>query len=279
MNQDDHFITLLPEAPALKGLVAYYYLHHSHAPSGKCSYQYYPHYRNGLTAYLDAEVEFSDAHSEVRPAQSSCFTALYSRVYQQRIRVNIEGPFRKLGIAFEPLGFNHFLPAPLSEVAPDTVNTFQLWPDFEQVLRQAYGMPYAQVASLLDTYLMGKLQPFRQNELKTALHQLISEDGCTEVQAMAEHMAMSRKTLLRLYQRHLCCSVEAYKNLIKFRNALNDYRESAERYTFTELAHKHRYYDQPAFIKHFKAVTGLSPRAFFAGLKQYGERDTFWRPE
>ncbi len=146
-------------------------------------------------------------------------------------------------------------------------------------MRRVYSSAESDRIAMLDEFMLRKYIGFDQPILAKAVQRILQNDGTAGVTEIADEMGMSRKTLLRLFQKHLCCSVEEYKNLVKFRNALNDYRESEADTTFTELAHKHLYYDQPAFIKHFKSITGLSPRAFFASLQRYGERDTYWTPK
>lgn len=279
MAPTEHFLTYDPLHPGLEGRVAYYYLHYSDDPAFESNFVYYPHYRNAVTAYLDAEVIFDDYGSRVTSAQGAAFTPLFARDYFHGISVHIKGPFRKLGIAFEPLGVNHFLERPLSEVAPSVVGAFPFFGEkHERAVRAAFEHPDQNPAPILDDLLMHHMRDFNQDTLREAVARILRNDGTSGVEELAAHFGLSRKTLLRHFKKHLCCSVEEYKNLVKFRNALNDYHDSKDATTFTELAYKHAYYDQPAFIRHFKSITGSTPRAFFAGLKRYGERDTFWTP-
>jgi hypothetical protein len=45
------FRTFQPRDPALRGIIAYYYLHHAEADTPEQRFIYYPHYRNAVTCY------------------------------------------------------------------------------------------------------------------------------------------------------------------------------------------------------------------------------------
>lgn len=279
MLPTEQFQTFTPKDLHLKGLVAYYYVHAASDSEFESSFTYYPHYRNAITIYLDCEVDFSDSSSLVRPGKAGSSRVLFSRNYDRRISVHLKGAFKKIGIAFEPLGVNAFLDSSLSAVAPDKVNDFDFFdPGLPTIVRRGLDGASDDLVSAIDAFLISKYKYFDHAPLKTAVSELLQADGGIGVEALSAQLGISRKTLLRMFREHLCTSVEGYKKLVRFRNALNHYLLSENKTTFTALALDHQYYDQPAFIKHFKSITGLSPRAFFAQLKRYGEKDTFWAP-
>lgn len=279
-SADARFLTYLPRHGALSGLVAYYYVHFSDDPNHESRFEYYPHFRNAVTAYLDADLRFDDFGSVVSPSESRSFSALYTRNYSHSITVHLRGCFRKIGVAFEPLGVNRFIAKPLEAVAPSTVNNFtEFGRAFRELVQEVLSDPEEDPVSKVDDFLVGRLRACDHSVLRQAMSILRENAGESDVRSLADQLGISRKTLLRYFKKHLCCTVEEYRKLVRFRNALNDYRSQTDQITFTELAHKHSYYDQPAFIRHFKAVTGKTPRSFFAGLRQYGANDTYWSPK
>ncbi len=275
----DIFLTYLPECKVLKKYIAYYYLHYSNDPEGRTSFEYYPHFRNAVTCYLDSERKPGPQGWEIYPGRKSSSITIFSRNYDSRIHVQINGVFRKLGIAFESLGINHFVNQNLSEIAPATENIFdQFGPELEALNRTIYADESIDRVKLLDAFMTSKYNGFENGVISEAVDLLLKSSGGIAVEDLALHFNISRKTLLRMFQRHLCISVEGYKRLIRFRNALNQYYNEDGKTSFTQLALEHQYYDQPAFVRHFKLITGLSPRAFFAQLRRYGDRDTYWSP-
>jgi AraC-like DNA-binding protein len=277
MKEGERFQTFTPRNPDIREHVAYYYLHSSLKPDFETNFIYYPHYRNGLTTYIGSDVVLSEFGSKVTPCSKKSASTFFARNYDAAIDVHLKGPFYKLGIAFEPLGLNHFINRPFCEIAPERVNRFTEFGDQYDTLVKKLVKSDASPTEALDAYLLSQKTSFSNERLQSVLD-ILFEKGCElSIQTLAESLGMSRKTLLRDFQKDLACSVKTYQKLIRFRQALNTYQQAVNKSTFTELALDHSYYDQPAFIKNFKQITGLNPRSFFEKLKQYGQADTFWR--
>ncbi|NEN25114.1 helix-turn-helix transcriptional regulator [Cryomorpha ignava] len=253
-----------------------YYIHKNERSNYQEQFQYYPHYRNAITSYVASNVEFSNLGSHITPNRNKPVTTLFSRNYDAALNVNLQGRFYKLGIAFEPLGLNHFIDKPFSEIAPERVNLFTgFGNDYQDLVKKLLKSENSPVTEL-DTFLLSQKKEFSNQRLQSVLD-ILFERGCElSVQTLAENEEVSRKTVLRDFQKDLACSVKTYQSLIRFRQALNNYQQADKKTSFTELALQHSYYDQPAFIKNFKQITGFNPRHFFEKLKQYGNADTFW---
>lgn len=273
------FETFQPIDDRLKGLVAYYYLHRSRNPDFRLSYTYYPHWRNGLTLYHGAEVLADDERSIVQGSTAAASPiALFSKNYHRAIEVSMKGEFIKLGVAFEALGFNHFIDQELSLAFPNTVSRSE---HFMQHLSGVLAESLHESPSLnvpaLEQCLLAELRPFGEERLKQVVALLIRSEELPSVEELASHVRVSRKTLLRDFEKHLGCSVSSYRKMVRFRKAMNHYQQQAGSSRFTDLALENNYYDQAAFIRHFKEVSGLTPRQFFRMLEQFGQEDTFWR--
>ena len=75
-------------------------------------------------------------------------------------------------------------------------------------------------------------------------------------------------------------SVEEYKKLVMFRNALNYAQKAGEDTTLTDVALYSLYYDQAHYIKHFKAITKQSPKALLSKLTDLGSHEeVYWNFE
>ena len=106
---------------------------------------------------------------------------------------------------------------------------------------------------------------------------ILNSNGSIRVEELSEELGANRKTLLRLFKKHLCCSVEEYKKLVMFRNALNYAQKAGENTTLTDVALYSLYYDQAHYIKHFKSVTGQSPKALLSKLTDLGSHEeVYW---
>lgn len=256
--------------------VAYLYVH---SGADNAPFTYFPHYRNAITAYFDAEVTLEPRRSLILPKKNKPLQLIASRNYDRGIEVELHGPFLKVGIAFEPLGMNAFLGDGWVPVPPHTFVPDSTWPTLRNFLilhKDAFRANPEAALHELAAFLVAQPRYPVPEDLRMAVGRLIDSHGNIHVEELAERLSITRKTLYRRFQQHLGCSVETFRMLVRFRAALNHYLTADERLSFTALAADHAYYDQPAFIRHFKKITGLTPRHFFRNIRQHGQADTWW---
>ncbi|MGG5485789.1 helix-turn-helix domain-containing protein [Gaetbulibacter sp. PBL-D1] len=275
MHENEHYFTVKPNNKALQQYIAYYYFNTSNTEGFVKSYIFYPHYRNAITVYKQSKISFSGSESRVTPCAKQSFEIIYTGIHLTARSGIIEAPFDKIGIVFQPLGLNHFLSQPLSTVVTETpkVNFDYFGKDFEQVLTQVYSTNSThEKTKLLDTFFSSKITDFQGELFLKAVDLLFKTE--LNIQEVSNTLGINRKTLLRLFQKHLNCSPKAFSTLIKFRKAIDIYQKHKP--ALTDLAYQNDYYDQADFIKHFKKVTGFNPKAFFGNLSHLGTEDTFW---
>jgi AraC-like DNA-binding protein len=271
------FRTFQPRDPALRGIIAYYYLHHAEADTPEQRFIYYPHYRNAVTCYLRSDVVFQDHYATATPNPDTGVTCLYSRNYDRSIRVSLKPPFTKVGVAFEPLGIHRFIDTKLSDIAVNTVVHFgEFGPEFTALVTEVLNAPFADPTEKLDAFFYKRLRPPEDRSMINLVAYLLAEKEQIPLERLAANHGMSVRSMQRRFRETLVCTPREYRRLIRFRNAVNAYQYASRETSFTELALENNYYDQPAFIKHFKKLTGRTPRDFFAHIRQYGSEDTFW---
>jgi len=134
----------------------------------------------------------------------------------------------------------------------------------------------AHKVKLLDGYFESQLVGFEEDRLEKAIDCLVNSSEKYTVEKLATEVAVSRKTLLRLFTKHLNCSVKDYIHIVQFRKAVETYQASQKKLQLGEVAHRNNYYDQSDFIKRFKKITGFNPKRFFKDIKHLGNEDTFW---
>ncbi len=276
--QQSQFVSIKPNSDLIRKHIAYYYFHHAPEKAAKESFVYYPHYKNALTVYRHSKIVYAPDYSCSIPDSATEFSVLYSGVQTQPRLTTMETPFQKIGIVFQPLGINHFLDIPLEDaLSTSSDKTFQhLGDDFLQICRQVYDQhDIPQKVALLDGYFTAIYTGFNEPLLSDAITLLIDSEKQT-VQSLAEILRINRRTLLRLFRKHLGCSVKNYIKIIQFRKTLSDYLPERRTQSLTELAHQNAYYDQSELVHHFKQLTGYNPSLFFKRIKHLGHEDTFW---
>lgn len=268
-----------PQSTFLRKHIAYYYFHELKEEDPMSSFIYYPHYRNGLTIYKNSEVTLQSAYTTATKPKECGYFFGFTKLTQHAAKAEIHPPFNKLGVVFQALGLNHFVEGNLAAYVPQAINLhFELFKDsMHSTLDQVYATDQIlEKVKLLDDYFLSIYKGFEEPKMEKAVKLLIENDMKYTVEQLAEDLELSRKTLLRLFRKHHNCSVIDYIKMIQFRKSIEAFQNSQDRATLTRLAQDTSYYDQSDFIKHFKKLTGFSPKQFFKHLSNLGSHDTYW---
>lgn len=221
----------------------------------------------------------AEAYSTVTKPKDCGYFFGFTKLTRHAARAEMHPPFNKLGVAFQALGLHQFVEGDLSQYIPQAINLhFDYFRDsMLSTLDKVYATDNIQEkVQFLDTYFLSIYKGFEEPKMEEALELLLKKDAKYTVEELAEDLKLSRKTLLRLFRKHHNCSVIDYIKMIQFRKSIEAFKQSQDKATLTELAHDTFYYDQSDFIKHFKKLTGFSPRHFFKHLSNLGSQDTYW---
>ncbi len=278
MSQTDAFVTAKPKAQALKSYIAYYYFDQKKSGPSK-KYIYYPHTRRAITVYKNSRIEFNGNQSKSIPDKRQKYFSAFAHTDPHSKHVEMLIPYTKVGIAFEPLGINHFIPENLLDVVGSLYDLH--FPYFEKDMEATLDDVFRledmdKKVELLDAFFLEKYCGFENGMIKKAVRILLDSKKKYFVQELADELKIGRKTLLRLFKTHLCCSVKDFINIVQFRKAVATYQEYTEKPQFTSLAYEVNYYDQSEFVNHFKKITGFNPKKFFNGIVHLGKEDTYW---
>jgi hypothetical protein len=100
----------------LQNYIAYYYFQEAPKDNGLQEYVFYPHFKNALTIYKGSRLEKTNNGSiSEKSIDRDELHYNYICVQQQCWHTQIKTPFNRIGIVFQPLGINHYLPLPLSQ--------------------------------------------------------------------------------------------------------------------------------------------------------------------
>lgn len=271
LKNNDTFITAKPISQKISRYISYYYFHASDDENYNKSFVFYPNYKHALTVYKDSE-------SIVNPLGKINIKPLYSINKDKSIKVSMNGRFNKIGIVFNPLGINCFIEKPLQEIFSDYFDFFpHFGNDFIKVLEEVFSEKQTdKKVSLLDDFFEKRYIPFNEPVLKKSVKEIITSNGAVKVSELSEELNVNRKTLLRLFKKHTNMSVEEYRKMVMFRQALNYFHQSKEKTNLTDVALFSMYYDQAHFIKHFKSITQETPTTLLSKISHLGEEDTYW---
>lgn len=280
MEAKGDFITVEPQNPIVARHISYYYFHVSDDKEYSNKFSFYPNYKHALTIYKGSDVKLIDGSSIVRPSEDDACSVFYTINSSKDFKVDFKGAFNKIGIVFNPLGINHFIEVSLDEVFDKSIGEFNYFgTDLHSAAIKIYSEPDPlKKGELLDTFFISRYVGFEDAVVKKAIAEIFNSNGTIKVEELSDLADVNRKTLLRLFKKHLRCSVEEYKKMVMFRNALN-YSQQANDTSLTDVALYNLYYDQAHFIKHFKSVTHQSPKVLLSKLTKLGNQETYWNFE
>jgi len=269
MKED--FISVKPKNEVLSNVIDFYYFQKIQN-KGTYSVIYYPNFNTGLNHYYKANVDIKNEGryiTETHKRGTECYLTQNTKSARY---VSVEGSVCKLGVMFKPLGLNHFIEGNLVDFAPSPISTFNYFGDeFLEVCRSVN--VHSDLCETLDHFFAKRYLGFKDLEFKTLIASILQADEDLFVQNFASAIGVTRKTIFRKFRKHLCTSPSDYIALIKFRRALNKYNLDAK---LSEIAYESNYYDQSNFIKQFKKIAGLTPKATFESIVKKGEFQTLW---
>ncbi|MEM1121778.1 MAG: helix-turn-helix domain-containing protein [Bacteroidota bacterium] len=274
----EQFTSIQPHHPLLRQHIAYYYFHQTFDDHFRKTFTYYPNYRIALNVFQHATIQWNNQKRFTLPDRQKAQSAILTFSTQKSREVAMQGCVHKIGIIFEPMGFNHFIDVPLQQLIPDTINHFDYYgPTFWEMTAAVFATPsLIEKRNLLDAFFLSHFQPFILEELTLITNEIMHNGGSISVARTAKNLGVSRKTLLRLFQKHMAHNIRGFSNLVRFRKALQLYKAQKGQLNLTQLAYAGQYYDQSDFIKNIQAFTGLTPKQLFYQLPDIGGEHTFW---
>lgn len=277
-NTSDTFLTFRPISKKIAPYISYYYFHFSESKDLRQTFEFYPNYKHALTVYKNSEVEIDENSTKIKPSNKEELLVFYTINKKQNMKVELKSPFQKTGIVFNPLGINHFISKNLSHIFSDEINLFHYFgEEFKSTLLKVYSQQeFEDRVKILDAFFEKNFQGFDQPILKSAVQKLIQSNGAIKVAELSEKLQVNRRTLLRLFKTHTGMSVEEYRKMVMFRQALNYFKQHKNETNLTDVALFSRYYDQAHFVKHFKSITQETPTSLLSKISHIGEEDTYW---
>lgn len=279
MSNNQFFHSQSPLSEELKPYISYYYFHRSEKDSAKFAFSFYPHYENALTINKNSRTDLMAPYHVRTVSGKPGYWLNYSQLFKYAAHAEMQSPFDRIGVVFKPLGINHFLDEDLGELMEGSFALNVDW--FDKSFLTSLDPIFTESdllrkVGLLDKLFLSALVHFKEQRLGEAIQLIMKHKGKIAVEELAKTIGVHRKTLLRLFKRHLNCSVKEYLGMVRFRHALHLYQDSMDKPSLSQLTYDADFNDQSEFIHHFKKVTGLNPRKFFKHLKTIGQQSTYW---
>lgn len=238
----------------------------------------FPHTNTCISLLKGVKVERDNLTLNIKGRKESVDTISVEITgkYTQAFFVNYDGAFQEIAIIFKPLGVNHFLQHNLIEYASQFSQSLRI-PEWHTLahdlfLKQDITSRIQRLESfLLDTFLGKDLET-----MKKAVIHLEDFNSYYTIQHVADLCHLSLKSLQRNFHKHLTCTPLEYKRIAKFRHSIHEKILGQEITKLTQVAHNSTYYDQSYFIREYKKLTGINPKAFFNRISELTKDKIIW---
>lgn len=169
-------------------------------------------------------------------------------------------------VHFTETGAAAFFPQPLHELAGQSVPLDQLLPRAtvaELAERVADAPTVRQRLAVMEHFLLSQLRAVSALGLiRQAVQTICSTRGATSIHTVVAGLPLSRDPFEKQFRRLVGTSPKQFATIVRLRWVLAHHAAAG---SLTELAHAAGYFDQAHFNKEFRAFTGQTPTAFFAG--------------
>jgi len=179
MNPKEQFYSIQPKHLVLQQHIAYYYFHQTFSDDFRRVFTYYPNYRMALNVFQHSDIHWNSNRRFTIPNPSTPHNSILTYSTQFRREVVMRGRINKIGIIFEPLGFNHFIDLPLQQVLKDTINSFDYYgAAFQLATQQVFESDnLEQKRDMLDAFFIQYYRPFPIEEILFSIQQILDAGG------------------------------------------------------------------------------------------------------
>jgi AraC-like DNA-binding protein len=179
------------------------------------------------------------------------------------IRVEQRGAIVVSGARFHTGGLAPFVRTPLSQFTDRTVALDEAFGPEAVVLEAALRAADADLTlqtRLLDDFFLGRFELGAGARTLLVLKARIeAEGGLDRMDALCADAGVSARHLTRLFQTHLGVGPKTFARIVRFQRALSMLRADPG-CTLAAVAATCGYYDQPHFVREFRACAGVAPK-------------------
>lgn len=180
-------------------------------------------------------------------------------------QIRYQGKADEISIIFKPLGINAFLGKELRYYVQDAFAEFDPFVDYRSKMTEIFSIESHKARlRALENYWLSKHVGFEHPFLPQIVGEIMENDCPFSLSEAARKIGISRTTLVKHFDLHLCTTTSHFKKIVRFRSAMKHHRFSEA--NLTAISHSADYFDQSHMIKDFKRLTSFAPKPFFSNI-------------
>jgi len=167
-----------------------------------------------------------------------------------------------LGIKFKPTAITHLFNISMGELTDKVValdSQIVSLDTMETEMRKC--TTHERMMEIINKQLTAIIGDFISGPVDEAVQLIIKTHGSVSVAELTEQVGVGERQLERLFHKYVGLPPKFYARVIRFSYIFH--RIDEKKFTWTDLGLQVGFYDQPHFIKNFKAFTGEEPSQYF----------------
>lgn len=189
-----------------------------------------------------------------------------------------QGETNEFNICFKPLGLNAFLEKDLRSYPCGYFTVFEPFLDYRNRIADVLSRENDEdKVRAMENYWLSKLKGFEHPFLYQVIDQICNaESEGKTVEQIAFDNGVSRVTLNKHFQRHLCTSAAQFRKIVRFRRAMKKHSIKRAMENLSDISYLVDYFDQSHMIKDFKSLTNQTPKNFFSKITPLENGEINW---
>jgi AraC-like DNA-binding protein len=253
-----------PRNPLLQQYIECFYTLSRRPEEKPVTYIAFPGIFSMVCLNLKTRVELTENNLTITSCPDNPLETILICDFDKAGRVRYEGATDEIVIYFKPLGINAFLDKDLRYYLQSPHVYFTPFEDYKPRMIEIFSLENGKERILaLEDYWLAKLKGFQHPFLHNVIDEMLNKNCSSSISGIALKNGISRTTLNKHFDQHICTKPSRFRKVARFRNAIKRHQKKRSQENLADISHCTEYFDQSHMIKDFKALTNYTPKAFF----------------
>lgn len=254
-----------PKNKLLQSCMEGYYFLEKRKDEPVIEYLTFPNNFSIISILQNSQMIYEDNAAIIKDDPEGGFISDLICHYKKPIKIVYEGQVSEVTFYFKPLGLNAFIAENLKTYTNNFFSSFVPFDDYEGVMKTVLNEKDIEIKrDIIEKYWLSKYTGFSHPFLNDIVRDFTIVGEENNLQGLASKYHTSRQNINKLFDAHLGKAPSEFRKVQRFREALmQGVHTKSKNGSLTMLSYDSFFYDQSHLIKDFKALTGLTPKAFF----------------
>lgn len=266
-----------PQNPILRSCIECFYTLTRTPEDESCTYLTFPSVFSMVCLNANAHIKLNENGLRITHCPEKTLEASLICDFDNAVWVRYEGAADEIVIYFKPLGLNAFLEKDLRHYSRDYFSEFNPFADFKARIAEIFSLAGDENRiRALEDYWLSRFIGFNHPFLGEIIEEITGEDGLSSVSEIARKYDISRTTINKHFDLHLCTTPSQFKKVFRFRNAMRRHQLKISAESLADISCDADYFDQSHMIKDFKSLTNYAPKTFFSKISALEDGQINW---